>query len=371
MFLENVSNHIEIINLLEKINLGENQTISISIGENSSVDIPLLIDCLNNKSYNFFGGIFPAVIGKGKSTDSGCVIKVFNTSISPHLIKEINRYNITTDKINSLPVLEKGINTAMVFIDGLSSSLAFFLDKLYTKYGTKINYLGGGAGSLTLRQRPCVFNHEGIFENAAIVAFIDHKIMLGVNHGWEKIAGPFISTSSNQNIIHELNWEDAFTAYKRFVEEDSGTRLTKENFFSIAKSYPFGLQKQHREYVVRDPISVHEDSSLFCVGEVHEHSVLDILKGDPDKLIEAATNAAQKSCEIDAPYQDHFLIDCISRVLFLEDKFNKEIENIDKIISKINPNHQSQGVLSLGEIASNGDGFLEFYNKTIVSGIFY
>ena len=64
------------------------------------------------------------------------------------------------------------------------------------------------------------------------------------------------------------------------------------------------------------------------------------------------------------------IIDCISRTLFLEEEFPKELAAITEAM----PNSDGketlpQGVLSLGEISSGGDGYLEFYNKTLVVGI--
>lgn len=57
------------------------------------------------------------------------------------------------------------------------------------------------------------------------------------------------------------------------------------------------------------------------------------------------------------------LIDCISRALFLEDEFDREIEAVYQ------ENVPLIGALSMGEIANNGKDYLELYNKTCVVGI--
>ncbi len=56
-------------------------------------------------------------------------------------------------------------------------------------------------------------------------------------------------------------------------------------------------------------------------------------------------------------------MDCISRVLFLEDKFKNEIDAVS--------DHDSTtvGVLALGEIANTGKDYLDFYSKTTVVGL--
>ena len=58
-----------------------------------------------------------------------------------------------------------------------------------------------------------------------------------------------------------------------------------------------------------------------------------------------------------------FLIDCISRALFLGDDFIDEIKAVSEA------NTPMIGALSLGEIANNGREYLEFYNKTCVVGM--
>ncbi len=57
------------------------------------------------------------------------------------------------------------------------------------------------------------------------------------------------------------------------------------------------------------------------------------------------------------------LIDYISRVLFLENDFDKEIAEV------FQENMQLIGALPLGEISNSGKDYLELYNKTCVVGI--
>ena len=57
-----------------------------------------------------------------------------------------------------------------------------------------------------------------------------------------------------------------------------------------------------------------------------------------------------------------FFIDCISRVLFMEDNFKKELEAVSDGVFTF-------GALTIGEIASMGDAYLEFYNKTAVVAV--
>jgi len=176
---------------------------------------------------------------------------------------------------------------------------------LYENYGMQTNYFGGGAGSLSLEQMPCVFSNDGVFQDAAVFALLRMESRIGVRHGWNKVDGPFIVTKAEGNIIKEINWKNPFEVYKQVVETHSNKQFNDDNFFA-AESIKFAEK--------------------------------------PRKAI---------------------IIDCISRILFLEDNFDKELNTITKTINDKFPDVTISGALTLGEISSYGEGFLEFYNKTV------
>ena len=138
-------------------------------------------------------------------------------------------------------------------------------------------------------------------------------------------------------------------------------------FFSIAKAYPFGIKKLDAEDIVRDPLFKNQNNSLVCVGEVPTDSFVDLLTGNTDSLINSSKIAYERAINSfpDGKEMECVLvIDCISRVLFLEDKIKEEL------LQTYNNSLHHFGILTLGEIANNGKDYIEFYNKTIVVGIF-
>ncbi|MEO1627269.1 MAG: FIST C-terminal domain-containing protein, partial [Bacteroidota bacterium] len=115
-----------------------------------------------------------------------------------------------------------------------------------------------------------------------------------------------------------------------------------------------------------------KNGELICVGEVPENTVLYILKGENQTLIHSAGQATASCLDKAANDIQHiFVVDCISRTLFLEDEFNQELQAIHRLLPNSQTENRLQGVLSLGEISSDGDGFLEFFNKTLVVGALY
>ena len=340
--------------------------VLLSIAEHSKVDIPGLIETLNAEGLKFMGGIFPRVIHDNDTYEDAIVINTLVNLESLYVVNGISK------KDYSIPSMtfDESDYSVFTYVDGLTSKISHYLSSLYEEYGMQTNYFGGGAGSLSLKQQPCVFTNEGFFEDAAVVAILKMKSNIGVKHGWNKVEGPFIVTKADGNIIKEINWKSPFEVYKEVVEEHSGREFTDDNFFDIAKGYPFGIVKNDAECIVRDPLMVNENNELVCVGEVEDNMLVDILNGDKESLVSAAKEATVTSLNKTESPRKAIIIDCISRILFLDKEYDKELSTITSTLKEKYPNISIGGALTLGEISSYGEGFLEFYNKTVVVGLF-
>ncbi|MEZ5334140.1 MAG: FIST N-terminal domain-containing protein [Methanolobus sp.] len=353
---------------VEKLNPKCDETVLLLLPEKDTPDMEYLIWALNEKKINFIGGIFPSIIYGDNIYNSGAILTLLPVLDTPLIVKDLSAD--TLDIQEQLATLKpSGKCTAFVLIDGLSSSISHFLSSLFQQFGVSVKYLGAGAGSISLEQKPCIFNPDGIHMNAAIVTLVDMETRLGVRHGWKYMTGPFVITRSEGNIIKELNWNNPFEIYKEAVEQDSGLELCESSFFEIAKGYPFGIYSEGSEDIVRVPLQVTENGELVFVGEVTENTVLNILKGEKSSLIASAGQAIKDCFSYDTNGIKHcFIVDCITRVLFLEDDFKEELKSISREIKRNDLAIIQEGVLSLGEIASREKGILEFFNKTIVVG---
>ncbi len=336
----------------------------LMVAEHTAIDIPELIAQANDSGYTIAGGIFPMIMHDNASYEKGIILKSIATTHAPVLIE-----NIGWDSGKHLPEIDAQVSSCVIMLDGLSASIPSFLDSLYEKYGSVVNYIGGGAGSLSLKQSPCIFTNEGLFEGAAVLLLSAKDVSLGVKHGWEKISGPYVANKTEGNRIVELNWRPAFEVYKEVVEDYSSKTFNGDNFFDIAKGFPFGIHREGQEDIVRDPITVDENGTLVCVGQVSQNTSLNILMGDKGNLVSCAKQAAQQS--LSNGQNDVFVVDCISRILYLEEGFSEELNTVNDVIREKENNLVLEGVLSLGEISSSRDGFLEFYNKTIVVSSFH
>ncbi len=316
-----------------------------------------------------FGGIFHSIIFNRKKLDRGTIVAGIRRpvkAVAVDRISEITNLDIFLEHTFETRLLQN--KTMFVIVDGLSRHISPLIDSMLNCFGIIPNYIGGGAGSLSGR-KPCVISGEGLLEDAAVFALVDMESGIGVAHGWEPVAGPLKVTGAEGHKLISLNWRPAFTVYREVVEKISGNSFDHGDFFQLAKGFPFGIVKLAREMVVRDPIVV-DGTSLICVGEVPLNSLVYILKGNTDSLIAGALKARQlaeksywqpvKGKKEGPPIT--FFIDCVSRVLFLQSDFERELEAVYTGGALL-------GALTLGEIANTGKSYLEYYNKTSVVGL--
>jgi hypothetical protein len=312
---------------------------------------------LRGLSVPVFGGVFPEVIHRGAKHATGAVV-----------VGLASEPTVTT--VEGLPDPDTQVaadapdgGTAFVVVDAYTDGVDEFVTSLFRRWGVDVSYLGGGAGSLDGGGRPCVFTNDGVVADAATVAVVDASSAVGVRHGWREVAGPLQITAASGRRLSELEGDPAFEVYRRVVEDDAGTPVDRDGFFDVAKSYPFGLSRLDDEKIVRDPFEVEDDGSLVCFGDVPEGEFVHVLRGDPEALVEAAGEAHEAALARAGDEGTVFFFDCISRVLFLEEAFDAELDAVG------GPDSPRLGALTIGEIANDGEGHLDYYNKTAVVAV--
>lgn len=313
------------------------------------------------------GGVFPAILHEGRKYDRGTLVIGLPTRPNTAVIAHLSHPDTDLDNalLSQMGDADNG-KTMLVWMDGLSHRIRDLVDAVFNLFGLEHNYIGGGAGSLSFEQRPCLFTNRGFLQDSAVIASLDLASGVAVSHGWQSVSGPYKVTEADGNTIHSLNWQPAYAVYRSVIRQTAGHTLTSDNFFTVAKAFPFGINRLGAEKIVRDPILVDDNDGLVCVGDVPSEVYVDILSGTPDSLVAAASTALRDAVDAypGAPGSGSiFVIDCISRALFLEDHFEHELACLNRYDA------QMFGALTLGEIANNRKDFLEFYNKTVVVGI--
>ncbi|HEX9060490.1 MAG TPA: FIST C-terminal domain-containing protein [Clostridia bacterium] len=343
----------KLINHIDSMDLEPTEQLMVLVGEKSSDSISEMSQYLNGRNIKFFGGIYPSLLVGNNSKRSGFILQKHEPVYCSLVFPFMMRMKIEPETL-------KGC-TAIVLIDGLSDQMKELTDTIYDKIGDNVTYVGGGAGFYDLAHRKCIFDNKGMYENALYVCIVKSPSYLAVKHGWKKSEGPFFVKRSRDNILCQLDNYNAFDVYRSVIEDIEGVTLGKEDFFTYAKDYPFGIVQDNGSVIVRDPINLNEDNEIICVASVPEGSDVYILKGDTDTLLASSLEIAEL-CVNNAPYEySPMLFDCISRAMFLEDRFEEELSNIqDKMSFPV------EGALSIGEIATLKNGEIVIHNKSTV-----
>jgi len=130
--------------------------------------------------------------------------------------------------------------------------------------------------------------------------------------------------------------------------------------------HPFGIDTGFGRVIVRDPIAVNENGEIVCVATIPQGCQVHILKGDSRLLLDSSIRIAG-ICAADAPDEyTPLLFDCISRAMFLENKFTTELKNIQEKMR-----YEVEGALSIGEISSKANGEIVIHNKSTVLALLH
>ncbi len=311
------------------------------------------------------GGIFPEIVFEGKRYSSGTIMIGLPHEMDVTIIRDFSSASSVSASIESqYSNVDPHNKSLFIFSDCLIKDKSFLFDTLFNLFGSQPNYIGAGAGSLKFETFPCVYTNQGVLSSVAIVGIYNSNINIGVAHGWQEISEPLKVTEAESNRIISLDWKPAMEVYKSIIESHSGKLFDYSDFISSVKSYPFGISKLDSEMVVRDPF-MHEEGSIYVLDKILQGSFVRILYGNKDLLIKGAKSAFERANEENLDKKSEiFIVDCISRVLFLDENYQEELNALD-------PDNTSFGVLSLGEIANNGDTYLEVYNKTAVVSLLH
>ena len=356
--IENFTTHLQTLD-------SQNSTVMILACDDNGFKKELIDPILLQSDIHIIGGIFPSILYNTEKYDKGTLFIRMKDEMDIHIINDISDKDyesLDKDMEEQLKGFNASIKTMFVFIDGLAKNIGACVNVLFDNYGLEVNYIGGGSGSLSFEQKPSLFTNQGLLKDAFVYGYSKCYSAIGVCHGWKSIDGPYQVTKSKGTIVQEIDYQPAFEVYKHALKKYASKNITEENFFDIAKSFPFGLNTITDSKIVRDPI-VLNGTEMVCVGDIEEGSYIDILYGNSDDLIKAAKHAADISYK-NMNFKDSFtlFIDCISRVLILEEDLKKEIEAV------YNEGTPLVGALTFGEIANNGRDYLAFYNKTSVVG---
>ena len=326
---------------------------------------------LQRLSIPIFGGLYPGLILEDALIERGSIVCSLPGVASSFCLQEVS--STAPDFLASLQPYTDTVtpnDTLLLLVDACSQNLMTLLDNLYELTGDmQCQYMGGGAGFTDFSHQPCLFSNQGLLIDSVLLVRITQPVQITIEHGWRKIAGPFVITGSDENVITSLNYRPALEIFSEAVALDCGLQFKPESdtFKPFFQAYCLGLARLQGKITLREPLYA-EKGSIVCAGTVPTHHMLYIMQATPTDLLDATDrclNALMAQTD-PPPYRLGLLFSCIGRILFLAETAQQELATLRQHLPAKIP---LIGALTVGEIADPGNVCLEFLNKTLVLGM--
>jgi hypothetical protein len=246
-------------------------------------------------------------------------------------------------------------------------NIASLLDTLYLRLANRVHYAGANAGSETFTPMPCLFDGQRLVSNGVLLVLLpDHRGAV-LEHGYHAPEHTVCATSTSGNCITQIDWRPAFEVYQELVHDQYGVQINAANFYEHAVHFPFGIVRANHHVVVRIPVMLNADGSLFCVGEVPANSVLTLLASpavDSTETLQVLTTGLA-AMDAGPAATELLLFYCAGRRMHLGlEKATAELQALGQRL----PTAEVAGALSLGEIGgSRLRDYPLFHNATLVA----
>ncbi len=320
------------------------------------------------------GAIFPALIESGEFRAQGVWLLRFDTmpyvALHENLPHDAAGAAQAAERIGSQVRAQIDDNpqvTLFLLFDSLVPNISTLLDEIYLQLANRVHYVGANAGSETFQPMPCLFDNERIIQNGVLLMLLQPHLGATLAHGYNAPPKMISATSTDGNRIKQIDWRPAFDVYQELVRAQSGVEVTRENFYQHAVHFPFGIIRANHEVLVRIPVALEEDGSLFCVGEVPANAVLTLLeapKVDSPQTLQTLVKGLG-TLNGDLAGSELLLFYCAGRRLHLGlEAATGELHQFS-LLTKAS---SVAGALSLGEIGSSLQwGYPLFHNATLVA----
>lgn len=331
--------------------------------------VPALCEALRGQGRRLMGGVFPGLIAHTALHRQGALIE----ALPPGFV--IARADLAGETLRWLdppPSVDPGARAgALVLLDATAPRISAFLADIFDRWGNRVTCCGGGAGRADLAPLPALFTEAGWLPKGGLVAVGPNRVSVEVRHGWRRVGPAFVATRSRGAEIEEINWEPAATFYWNLVGGlDPGMR-SAPFYPDINGRFPLAMARSGNEDVIRDPVRETPSNGVLFLSDVPENSVLHLMAATPEAMLAAATEGAERLAErVSAGCT--LMLDCGSRANALGERFVEELERVRQGLGDlVRPEDGLMGMLVLGEIASDGEGRIELYNKTLVLAAFH
>jgi hypothetical protein len=191
------------------------------------------------------------------------------------------------------------------------------------------------------------------------------RVTHGSAGGWDVFGPRRTITRSEGNVLLELDGKPALDLYKHYLGEAA------ESLPGSALLFPLRIWPTDKrdESLTRTIVGVDEGrKAMIFAGDVPEGYSAQLMRGNFDRLVEGAAEAAQQAHTPGESDSVAVLISCIGRKLLLGQRIAEEVEAVRDVLGN---KTALTGFYSYGEVSPhNATQCAELHNQTMTVTVF-
>jgi hypothetical protein len=162
--------------------------------------------------------------------------------------------------------------------------------------GRSFPFLGASASNTLHSVKSSLYFNQGVLSDSCAGILWGGKLTFGfgIKHGWKPLGKPHIVSSTEGNIVKEIDGQPAVRLYEEYLA--CNLAKLKKELQHLSLSYPIGVFiAQGEEYLLRNILSIEEDGSLVCQGNVLQGSTIRLMISTKETRLEATRLAVEEA----------------------------------------------------------------------------
>jgi hypothetical protein len=261
-----------------------------------------------------------------------------------------------------------GLKSVFILSDGTRVNASELIRAMRSVLGRDVVLTGGLAGDGDRFTRTLV-GLDTLPQSGRIVAigFAGEKLRLGHGScgGWDVFGPERKITRAQGSVLYELDGKPALDLYKRYLGEEA------KGLPGSALLFPLRIYQPGRdeESLVRTVVGIDEEKrAMIFAGDVPQGYCGQLMKGNVDRLVEGAADAAAQASGAAQSDSAAILVSCIGRKLLFGQRTCDEVEAVSDVLG---PSTRIAGFYSYGEISPHAkSGVCELHNQTMTVTVF-
>lgn len=266
---------------------------------------------------------------------------------------DVIKDSLFNDDLKSILILSEGS-----FINGTE-----LINELIKQTKGVVPIFGGLAGDgYNFEKTTIGLNNDATQGKIVAIGFYGDAIHFGFGSdgGWSDFGPEREVTLSEKNILYKIGDRFALDLYKEYLGKYAMELPGSSLYFPLS-------MKENKDAipVVRTILSIDEEKkSMTFAGNIPQGSLVRLMKGNLDKLIDASYNvASQIATSLSTEPELALVISCVGRKIVLGNRIEEELEVVKEVFGK---NIVICGFYSYGEISPNFNKVAcELHNQTM------